>query len=172
MEVFNRNLYEFAEHCKFGTQRDEQIRDRIVPGILDKSLLQYLQMKSDLTHDTTIQMTRQSELVKFQVAGQSDDKHFGKVNQAKGKPNPQRGGNRNLPHKISKNTLFARSCSRCIENTSWNVLAYGIYTRVVFVSEIERVRFLIQKQRVGKYRTKHFTCGIVFILYILRNSSF
>ena len=40
-----------------------------------------------------------------------------------------------------------------IENTSWKVLAYGIYTRVVFVSEIERVRFLIQKQRVGKYRT-------------------
>ena len=107
--MFNRNLYEFAEHCKFATQRDEQIRDRIVPGILDKSLLQYLQMKSDLTHDTTIQMTRQSELVKFQVAGQSDDKHFGEVNQAKGKPNPERGGNRNLPHKISKNTLFARS---------------------------------------------------------------
>ena len=25
----------------------------------------------------------------------------------------------------------------------------------------ERVRFLIQKQRVGKYRKKHFTCGIV-----------
>ena len=59
-----------------------------------------------------------------------------------------------------------------IENTSWKVLAYGIYTLVVFVSEIERVRFLIQKQRVGKYRTKHFTCGIVFIVYILRHSSF
>ena len=26
-----------------------------------------------------------------------------------------------------------------IENTSWKVLAYGVYTRVVFVSEIERV---------------------------------
>ena len=36
----------------------------------------------------------------------------------------------------------------------------------------ERVRFLIQKQRVHKYRTKHFPCGIVFILYILRLSSF
>ena len=35
----------------------------------------------------------------------------------------------------------------------------------------ERMRFLIQK-RVGKYRTKHFTCGIVFIIYILRHSSF
>ena len=64
-----------------------------------------------------------------------------------------------------------------IENTSWKVLTYGIYTRVVFVSEIERVSeerggFLLQKQRAGKYRTKHFTCGIVFIVYILRHSSF
>ena len=32
----------------------------------------------------------------------------------------------------------------------------------------ERVRFLIQKQRVRKYCTKHFPCGIVFIIYILR----
>ena len=36
----------------------------------------------------------------------------------------------------------------------------------------ERVRFLIQKQRVRKYRTKHFPCGIVFIIYTLRHSSF
>ena len=34
------------------------------------------------------------------------------------------------------------------------------------------VRFLIQKQRVRIYRTKHFPCGFVFIIYILRNSSF
>ena len=34
------------------------------------------------------------------------------------------------------------------------------------------VRFLIQKQRVRKYRTKHFPCCIVFIIYILRHSSF
>ena len=36
----------------------------------------------------------------------------------------------------------------------------------------ERVRLLIQKQRVGKYRTKHFPLGIVFIIYVLRHSSF
>ena len=51
-----------------------------------------------------------------------------------------------------------------IENTSWKVLAYGIYARVVDVSEIERVRFLIQKRRVRKYRTKHFPCGIALCL--------
>ena len=32
----------------------------------------------------------------------------------------------------------------------------------------ERVRILTQKQRVRKYHTKHFPCGIVFIIYILR----
>ena len=46
------------------------------------------------------------------------------------------------------------------------------YARVVDVSEIERVRSLIQKQRVRKYSTKHFPCSIVFITYILRHSSF
>ena len=50
-----------------------------------------------------------------------------------------------------------------IENTSWKVRAYGICARVVDVSEIERVRFLIQK-RARKYRTKHFPCRIVFII--------
>ena len=79
VDAFIRNLYELAEHCKFGTQRDEQIRDRIVISILDKLLSQKLQMKSDLTLDTAIQMARQSELVKVQVAGQSDFKHaFGR----------------------------------------------------------------------------------------------
>ena len=36
----------------------------------------------------------------------------------------------------------------------------------------ELVRFLIQKQRMRKYPTKHFPCGIVFIIYILRHLSF
>ena len=31
---------------------------------------------------------------------------------------------------------------------------YGIYALVVFVSEIERVRFLIRQQLVRKYRTR------------------
>ena len=34
----------------------------------------------------------------------------------------------------------APTCIVCIENTSWKVLAYGIYARVVDVSGIERVR--------------------------------
>ena len=46
--------------------------------------------------------------------------------------------------------------------------AYGIYARVVGVSENERVSFLIQKQCVRKYRTKNFPCCNLFILYLVR----
>ena len=52
----------------------------------------------------------------------------------------------------------------------WSIL-YGIYALVVDVSEIEWVGFLIQK-RVRIRRVKHFPCGIVLIIYILRRSSF
>ena len=41
----------------------------------------------------------------------------------------------------------------------------GIYVREVHVSEIKRVRFQVQKQSVHDYCTKHFSCGIVFIMY-------
>jgi len=64
VEAFIRNLYELAEHCEFGLQKDEQIRDRVLIGILNKSTSQKLQMKSDLNFDTAIQMARQTEQVK------------------------------------------------------------------------------------------------------------
>ena len=35
--------------------------------------------------------------------------------------------------------VLCKNITRDIENTSWKVLAYGIYARVVDVSEIERV---------------------------------
>ena len=117
MEAFIRNLYELVAHCDFGTQRDEQIRDRIVIGILDKSLSQKLQMKSDLNLDSTTQMARQSEQVKFQVAGQSDTKHLGEVHQKKGKPHSVRRPVGNMSDKKPKNSpLFnhAQGAIMCI----------------------------------------------------------
>ena len=74
VESFVRSLYELAEHCDFGTIRDQQIRDRIVIGISDKTVSQKLQLKSDLTLETAIQIARQSELVKFQVTDQKISK--------------------------------------------------------------------------------------------------
>ena len=113
VEAFIRNLYELAEHCEFGAQRDEQIRDSIVTGIRDKSLSQKLQMRSDLNLDIAIQMARQSELVKSQVAGQSDTQHLDDIHRKKGKPNFGRRPVQNLREKNPKNAQLVQPCSRC-----------------------------------------------------------
>lgn len=67
-ETFIRALYELSEHCDFSTCRDENIRDRIVVGILDKDLSQKLQLMKDLTLALTIETVRQSEEVASQVS--------------------------------------------------------------------------------------------------------
>ena len=62
MQNFISSLYELAENCQYPADiKNEQIRDRLVSGILDKVLSKELQMKSDLTLSKAIEMVRHSE---------------------------------------------------------------------------------------------------------------
>ena len=78
-----------AEHCNFEASRDEQIRDRIVIGILEKDLSQKLQLKSTLTLDQAIEMAHQSEQIKAQVTARSSKP--GSYTYAPSHPQPQQG---------------------------------------------------------------------------------
>ena len=71
-EMFIRALYEMSEHCEFGVNRDEHIRDRIVVGIVDKELSRKLQLMAELTLAQTVQNVRQSEEVTLQVHQQGE----------------------------------------------------------------------------------------------------
>ncbi len=58
----------FMLSCEFSNSKDEQIRERIVIGILGKEISQRLQLEADLTLERAIQLARQSEQVKRQSA--------------------------------------------------------------------------------------------------------
>lgn len=95
-ETFIRALYELAEHCEFGASRDENIRDRIVVGILDKEVSRKLQLVKDLTLALTIETVRQSEEVTTQVSMQGEAIHevTHKRNRSQGRHFTQKGGNK------------------------------------------------------------------------------
>ena len=58
-------------------------------------------------------MARQFELVKFQVAGQLDDKYFEEVTSKERKPTPAQRSARNVRDKNPKNVPSDQPCSRC-----------------------------------------------------------
>ena len=79
VEVFVRSLYELAQHCEFSNSKDEQIRDRIVIGILDNEVSQRLQLEADLTLERAIQLGRQSEQVKQQRGARGNGSERGET---------------------------------------------------------------------------------------------
>jgi hypothetical protein len=70
VEEFIRALYELSENCEF-TDKDDQIRDRIVIGIADKTVSEKLQLIENLTLNQAIETARQSEAVKQQISQQA-----------------------------------------------------------------------------------------------------
>ena len=64
-ESFYRSLMELSETCDF-KDKNEEIRDRLVIGILDKELSLELQLKADLTLENCVERVRNSEMVKKQ----------------------------------------------------------------------------------------------------------
>ncbi len=69
-ECYIRALYELSENCEFGASRNEHIRDRLVVGIRDKELSRKMQLMTELTLETAVQMTRQAEDVAQQISQQ------------------------------------------------------------------------------------------------------
>ena len=66
VDSFVTDLHVLAEHCEYGTLREEMIRDRIVVGLLNVKLAEKLQLQADLTLLKAVNEARQSEQVKRQ----------------------------------------------------------------------------------------------------------
>ena len=68
VDAFITDLYSLAETCSYGGLREEMIRDRIVVGLQNAKLSEWLQLDSTLTLEKAVNEARQSEAVKRQQA--------------------------------------------------------------------------------------------------------
>lgn len=66
VDSFITALYGLAKHCNYGQLQSELIRDRLVVGLRNVALSEKLQLDGDLTLETAIAKTRQSEEVRRQ----------------------------------------------------------------------------------------------------------
>lgn len=79
VEEFIRSLHELAETCAFGEAKSENIRDRLVIGVLDKDMSQRLQMMCDLSLERACRHARQSEQIKSHVSEQASSSALNEV---------------------------------------------------------------------------------------------
>lgn len=68
VDTFVTVLHTLAEHCDYGTLKDEMIRDQIVVGLQDSKLSEKLQLDPELSLANAINHAWQSEAVKKQQA--------------------------------------------------------------------------------------------------------
>ena len=109
-ETFIRALYELSEHCEFGASREENIRDRIVVGVLDKDVSRKLQLTKDLTLAVTIETVRQAEEVMTQISIQGGAAGTsGSVQEVAQK----QGRHTNRSYKSKGGNKWQGQCGRC-----------------------------------------------------------
>ena len=68
VEEYARKLHELAATCEF-VDKDDQIRDRFVIGLLDSDIKRRLQLESELKLEKAVQDARQYEMIKSQMTG-------------------------------------------------------------------------------------------------------
>ena len=117
VDDFIMDLYRLAEHCEYGTLRDEMIRDRIVVGLRNAALSEKLQMDADLDLDKAIKAARQSESIKEQQtllrSGFREERAVGAVSKQPYN-RPKRKSKRDTPpSQQSQSSSPSNSCSRC-----------------------------------------------------------
>ena len=119
---FITDLYCLAEYRKFGTLRDDLIRDRIVVGIKDKKLSEQLQVDSKLTLEKAITKTRQSETVKKQqtflqeIKSDPPPANVDRLCKGKGKDSKEDLKKKKKPPKSKHGKTPETQCSRCLAN--------------------------------------------------------
>ena len=120
VDNFITDLYCLAEYCKFGTLRNDLIRDRIVVGIKDKKLSEQLQLDSKLTLEKAITKTRQSKTVKKQQTFLQETKsdpppaNVDRLCKGKGKDSKEDLKKKKKPPKSKHGKIPETQCSRCL----------------------------------------------------------
>lgn len=110
VDAFITALYTLSEHCEFGTNRDEQIRDHIVLGIRDGDLSKKLQIVPDLTLTKAVQMVRTHESVEKEGQLQRNDGATSSIDRVNRATPRQRQANR---PQATNGPSQHRQCTRC-----------------------------------------------------------
>ena len=104
-EAFIRALFEIAQLCDFGDNKDERVRDQLVVGTSDKTTSEKLQLEENLTLEKAIEICRTREQVKTQMAAQSATNSLDFVKKGARPKNSK-------PHKKNPHTS-SEKCSNC-----------------------------------------------------------
>ena len=126
IEAYVRALFEFAEHCDFENRKEDFIRDRLVIGLRDKELSQYLQLEKNLTLSSAVDTCRHRELVSLQnsqtpVPSNADAVTRDKNPRGRGRGKSRghyRGQVHSRSHKDRKQQTDTDICNRCGYNAA------------------------------------------------------